>query len=348
MFHFFCHTNRNSILFIAFLFISSLALSQPAEDAETMHENGNNFLKKGDYDNAILLLNKALLAKPADMQITKDLMFAYYVKRDFSKAIEIGKPLVEREDADVQCFQMLGMTYKELAEEKESEKLYKKGIKKFPEEGILYSLYGEMIAEKQPENAIKLWEKGVEVDPNNPNDYFFLAKKYAETGNVTWSILYAETFLNMESFTARSTEIKNLLLNEYKIFFLGSANNPSQRTNVKNDPFAEAVSETFLKQKTQLGFGINPESLALVRARFILDWFNSYSTRYSFRLFEHQKQLLQEGLFEAYNFWLFGPAANLKSYQTWQQYHQTELNDFLGFIRSKVYKIAPGEQFRPM
>ena len=347
MFHRYYHKNLLSIFIITLLLISSVAaIAQPGEDAAAMHETGNNYLKKGDYDNAILSLTKALQSKPGDLQITKDLMFAYYIKRDFAKAIEIGKPLVEREDADVQCFQMLGMTYKEIAEEKESDKMYKKGLKKFPYEGVLYSEYGELIAEKQPENAIKMWEKGVEIDPNTPTVYYFLSKKYAEIGKTIWSILYAETFLNMESFTARSTEIKNLLLNQYKAFFLASGN--TNISNKKSDPFTAAVSETLLKQRSQLGFGINLESLELVRARFILDWYNTYNSQYPFRLFDHQKQLLHEGFFEAYNYWLFGPAANLKAYQTWQQYHQDQLNDFLGFIRSKVYKIPTGEQYKPM
>jgi hypothetical protein len=53
-------------------------------------------------------------------------------------------------------------------------------------------------------------------------------------------------------------------------------------------------------------------------------------------------------MFEAYNFWLFGPAANLKTYQTWEQYHKDELNTFLTFARSKVFKIPAGQQYRPM
>ncbi len=345
MFHYYQKSFR-SLFSIAFLFVSSFAMAQPTDDVAAMHETANNFLKKGDYENAILVLNKALQTKPDDLQITKDLLFAYYIKRDFVKAIEVGKPLVERDGADVQSFQMLGMTYKAIAEEKEADKLYKKGIKKFPTEGILYSEYGDLLSESQPETAIKLWEKGVEMDPNNANDYYFLAKKYAEKGNDLGSILHAETFLNMESFTTRSTEIKNLLLEQYKKFFV-SAENTRNNFLKKGDAFSASIAETLIKQQSQLGYGITPESLALIRTRFVLDWYNTYNDRFPFRLFEHQRQLLSEGLFEAYNYWLFGPAANLKGYQTWQQYHQDQLNDFLGFIRSKVYKIPEGQHFRP-
>ena len=335
---------KNYFLF-TFLLLVSVAKAQPTDDVAAMRETAGNFLKKADYDNAILVLNKALQTKPNDLEVSKDLLFAYYVKRDFANAILFGKPLAEREDADVQTYQMLGLAYKSIAEDKEADELYKKGLKKFPTEGILYSEYGDLLAAKQPIEAIKLWEQGIEVDPNNVNNYYYLAKKYSENGNSLWSILYAETFLNMESFTSRSTEMKNLLLAQYKTYFA----TPEPKTpNKKNDQFADAVAETLKKEKSQLGFGINPESLTLIRTRFILDWYDTHANTFPFRLFEHQKQLLQEGLFEAYNFWLFGPAANLSTYQTWQQFHQEELNGFLGFIRSKVYKIPTGQQYKGM
>jgi hypothetical protein len=50
-------------------------------------------------------------------------------------------------------------------------------------------------------------------------------------------------------------------------------------------------------------------------------------------------------MFEAYNYWLFGPAANIKSYQLWQQNHQDELNTFLSYIRGRVFKVPEGQNY---
>lgn len=335
------------ILCIFFLFSASFCYAQ---DADKLHETAQTFLRQGDYENAILVLTKALQMQPNDLQMTKDLLFAYYVKRDFAKAIEIGKPLVARADADVQSFQMLGLTFKAIAEDKEAEKLYKAGLLKFPNEGILYSEYGDLIAAKEPERAQKLWEKGIEVDPNHSSNYFFLSRQYAQKGDIIWSILYGEMFLNMESFTARSTEMKNLLLGQYKKFFIAGYKAPTPDPKKKNNTilFATAVAETLNKQQAQVALGVTPETLTVIRTRFILDWYDKYANKFPFKLFEHQRQLLQEGMFEAYNFWLFGPAANLKTYQTWQQYHQEDLNNFLAFIKSKVFKVPEGQQYHPM
>lgn len=332
------------LLPVVLFFISFYAVGQ---DAATLHETARGFLRQGDYENSILVLNKALQIKPNDLQLHKDLLFSYYLKRDFAKAMEVGKPLIEREDADVQTYQMMGMVYKAIAEEKEAEKLYKKGLKKFPNEGVLYAEFGEMLAPKNEGDAVKLWESGVAADQNHSSNYYFLARHYAQKNEYIWSLLYGEMFLNMESFTARSTEMKNLLLEQYKKFFISGYQKPAADPK-KPVAFTTAVADVLQKQQSQVSFGVTPETLTIIRTRFVLDWYNQYGDKFPFRLFEHQRQLLQEGLFEAYNHWLFGPAANLRAYQTWQQYHQDDLNEFLGFIRSKVFKIPEGQQYRMM
>lgn len=346
-------------LVIVLLFATTFCFAQASQDAATLHETAKTFMRQGDYENAVLVLTKALQIRPTDMQISKDLLFTYYLKRDFAKAMELGKPLIERPDADVQSFQMLGLVFKALAEDKEAEKLYKRGIIKFPNEGVLYSEYGGLIAAREPANALSLWQKGIEVDPNHSGNYYFAAKQYAESANIVWSILYAEMFLNMESFTERSTDMKNLLLEQYKKFFISgnaiplttaTVDTKKKRGKSKVPPvqFTSAVAETLNKQQSQISLGITPESLTVIRTRFILDWYDKYGDKFPFRLFDHQKQLLQEGMFEAYNYWMFGPAANLKTYQTWQQYHQQDLNTFLGFIRGRVFKVPEGQQYRAM
>lgn len=340
-------------LFVVFLFTASFCFAQAAQDPAALQQTAKTFMQQADYENAVLVLTKASQMEPNDLQISKDLLFAYYMKRDFARALEIGKPLAERADADVQSFQLLGLVYRSLAQDDEAEKLYKRGLKKFANEGVLYSEYGELMAGKKPDAAINLWEKGIQADPNYSSNYFFLSKQYAYKGETLWSILYAEMFLNMESFTARSTEIKNLLLEQYKKYFVSGYTPPKiidkknidKKADRKFVQFSTAVAETLNKQQSQVNQGITPESLIVIRTRFILDWYNTYGANLPFRLFEHQRQLLQEGMFEAYNYWLFGPAANIKTYQTWQQYHQEQLNTFLTFIRSKVFKVPQGQQY---
>lgn len=331
-------------LFLLF-FVAACTTSFAQPTATELHETAKTFLKQGDYENTILVLNRAIQLQPGDLEMTKDLLFAYYLKRDFVKALEIGKPLADRTDADAPSFHILGLVLKSVADNKEAEKLYKKGMKMFPGEGIFYSEYGEMILDKEPENALKLFEKGIEVAPNHSTNYYHVANIYAQRGEILWSMLYGEMFLNMESFTPRATEVKNLLLNQYKQFFLAGTSAATYNPKKSNE-FTKAVGDLLSLQQSQTAFGITPETLTVIRTRFILEWYERFGDKYPFRLFEHQRQLLREGLFEAYNFWLFGPAASLRTYQTWSQFHKEELDAYLSFARSKVFKVPEGQQYR--
>jgi|GEM_PF-5827367 len=49
----------------------------------------------------------------------KDLLMSYYLKRDYAKALDGVKALIDRDDADVVVFQIAGNVYKALEEVKE-------------------------------------------------------------------------------------------------------------------------------------------------------------------------------------------------------------------------------------
>ena len=311
------------------------------QDPKTLQETARTFQRQGDYANAVLVLNRALQQKPDDLELRKELAFTYYLQRDYKKALEAAKPLPERADADVQCFQILGLVYKAIEERKECERLYKNGLKKFPNSGVLYNEYGEMLWTKQDYSAIKYWEKGIEVDPNYSGNYYNAAKHYYLSFDKVWGLIYGEMFLNLESYSKRTAEIKDLLLEGYKKLF--SESNLQNKQDVKN-AFAAAYLNTMSKNAAQVSSGITPESLTIIRTRFILDWYEKEATNFPFRLFDYQRQLLKEGLFDAYNQWIFGASQNLPAFQNWTTTHATSYNQFTGFQKGRVFKI-PTKQY---
>src|SRR3954452_9324432 len=101
------------ILFCMFVFLAMVntGIAQ-AQDADALHETARSLMRQGDFENAMLVLDKALLLKPDDIDLLKDQAFVAYLKRDFATSIEIGKKITARTDADVQSFQILGLSYK--------------------------------------------------------------------------------------------------------------------------------------------------------------------------------------------------------------------------------------------
>ena len=299
-------------------------------------------MKQGDYPNAILVLNHALQVDPKNIAIAKDLALNYYFQKEDNKALEIIKPLLEREDADDQCFQIAGNIYKELEMDKECEKTYKRGIKKFPESGGLYNDFGELLLAQRNVESIKQWEKGIEQDPAYSKNYYNAARYYFLTPDKVWSIIYSEIFINMEPLGSKTPEMKEMLLESYKKLFTDI---DLEQNNKDKSNFAKAYLQSMNKQTSQASFGLNAETLTMIRTRFILDWCNGNSSKFPYHLFDYQRQLLQEGMFDAYNQWIFGPAQNLAVFQNWINTHSTEYNAFSNFQKGRIFKMPNGQYY---
>lgn len=322
------------------LFFVFALFSVTAVFAQSAHETAYSFMRSGDHDNAILVLTKAIQTEPNNEQLLQDLTLAYYYKKDFAQAKTYAQKLMEQEDLDIASYQIAGTVYRALEELKEAEKLYKKGLKKYPASGALYSEYGEMLWSKNDDGAILQWEKGIEMDPSYPGNYYHAATYYHYTKDKVWSLIYGEIFVNMEYLTDRATEVKRVLLSDYKEKLFLNKDNDADK---KNSPFASAVLETFQKQASLTGKGLTVETLTMIRTKFILDWFAKYGQKFPFKLFEYQRQLIREGLFEAYNEWLFGPVENLAAFDQWTKTHAEDYKKFTNFQRNRVFKMPSGQ-----
>ncbi|HTD93692.1 MAG TPA: tetratricopeptide repeat protein [Chitinophagaceae bacterium] len=323
----------------------TLSVFAQTEDAKTLHETAKTFMRSGDFDNAIVVLTRALQQDKNNLEIQKDLVMSYYLKRDYAKALDGVKVLVERDDADVVTFQIAGNVYKALEQLKECDRVYKKGLKKFPRSGPLYSEYGELLWSAKDFSAIQQWEKGIQVDPAYGGNYYNAALYYFYAKDKVWSLLYGEIFVNMESLSERGAEMKKLLLQGYKEKLFAEADIMKGEEKNKSE-FAKNFLLAMNKQSALVNNGVTVETLTMIRSRFILDWFQNNAGKFPFRLFDYQRQLLQAGMFDAYNQWLFGPVDNLAAYDNWTKTHAEQYEALNTFQRSRVFRMPPGQYYQ--
>ena len=312
---------------------------------KTPQETARTFTNQGDYTNAIVVLNSALQKDQQNLELLKDLAFNYYLNRDYAKGEAIARPLIERQDADVQTYQMLALFYKATDDLKECEHLYKDGLKRWPNSGVLYSEYGEVMGAKESYLAIKQWEKGIETDPNYAGNYYNAAKYYYVYGDKLWTLIYGEIFINLESYSKRTAEIKQLLLEGYKKLFVNMEELGKNDDHSKS-AFMMAWLHVMIPLAPLVKDGIIGESLTVLRTRFIINWFNTYPGNYPFRLFDYQRQLLKEGMFDAYNEWIFGAASNLPAFQAWTNTHSDDYNRFINFQKGRIFKLPEGQYYQ--
>ncbi|HTB53077.1 MAG TPA: hypothetical protein VK718_09930 [Ferruginibacter sp.] len=313
-----------------------------SQDAQQLQQTARTFMAQGDYSNAVLVLNRAVKINPGNIDIIKDLAFDYYLQKDYNNALSTIKPVIDGTDADDQSFQIAGYIYQALGLIKDCDKLYKKGIEKFPESGALYNDLGEFLWTQGDQTAIKQWEKGIQIDPSFSKNYYNACRYYSLTNDHVWSVIYGEIFLNMEPLSPNTPELKMILLENYKKIF---ADADLTKKNKENNKFATAFIDCLNKQSNVALKGINPETLTMIRARFILDWYSEYAKLFPFRLFDLQQQLLQAGLFDAYNQWIFGTAQNLNAYQNWTNIHSVEYDGFSRFQKGRIFKIPAGQYY---
>ena len=331
------------LLFIALS--AFLLVSAQPEDPKTMHETAKTFMRTGDFDNAIIVLTRALQHDKSNLEMQKDLVMSYYLKRDYAKALDGVKALIDRDDADVVIFQIAGNVYKALEEVKECEKVYKKGLKKFPKSGPLYSEYGELLWALKDFSAIQQWEKGIEVDPAYGGNYYNAALFYFYTKDKVWSLIYGEIFVNMESLSERGAAMRQQLFQAYKEKLFAEADLMKDEEKNKSE-FAKTFLQVMNKQSSLASKGITTEVLTMIRSRFIIDWYANYAAKFPYRLFDYHRQLLSEGMFDAYNQWLFGSVENLAAYDNWTKTHTEEYNNFSTFQKSRVFRMPTGQYYQ--
>jgi len=131
-------------LFILLSFVFAGANAQ--QTVQQLRETAIAFQRQSDYSNSMMVLAKALELEPTNLTLLKDVAFTYYLAGDYRRAAERILPLTDREDADVQVFQIAGNIFKATEEYKQCDKVYKKGLKKFDASGPLFAAFRELLS----------------------------------------------------------------------------------------------------------------------------------------------------------------------------------------------------------
>ncbi len=326
----------NKIVFFCFAIICSNTI-MAQQDAKQLYESAKILLRQGEYETATTVLLKAIKQDSVQLDMQKDLAYLYLLQNNYTSAIQIARPLIDRNDADAQCFQILGMAYKAIGNIAECTTLYKYGMLKFPQSGVIYNDFGELLAKQnQLDQAIQQWEKGIELDPNFSGNYYHASMYYSINRQWLRVAFYGEYFINLESFTARTEAVKNKILNAYQALLV-----PGAITNVlAPTSFDKALALAICNYpQNSKPFSITIDTILLARTRMLNHWNKELAVQFPLRLIDHMNQLVSEGIFEAYHQWIFGNAINPAKFQQWQSTNASKAKEFQLFQQSRVFKL---------
>ena len=302
---------------------------------------------QGDFDEATANFTTLLKQEPTNVDFMTDYCYLLNLKKDYPKATLLSKEIAAHPKATVESYQVVGIVYKATQAYTDAEQVYRKGIAKYPNSGVLYNEYGEMFAmQNKFAEAIIQWEAGIKADPNYSNNYYNATMYYSKIKiDLFWATQYGEIFVNLESYSSHTNTIKAKLAEAYKQLFAGNALDKLAETpNIS--AFEKAWIQTIGVSSNSLKTSLDVQTLIAARTKFIIDWyFVKQNEKTPFHLFDHQQYLVKEGFFEAYNQWLFGEAFDSTAYTQWANTHGRELGFYKAYQQSKIYKQPTGEYY---
>lgn len=358
---------------ILILAISSICLfavsfktisNEDKQSAESKGMKAIELMDQGRYEESLNLLDEAIILDPDRFDYPYEKAYAYYLRKEYKKSIEILSQISSHNDVTDQSFQLFGNAYDMIGDSSKAIEIYNLGLKKFPNSGKLYLEKGIVFASHNNYNdAVKSFEMGVSKDPKFPSNYYRLAAIFSQTKNPIWGLFYGEIFMNLERNTKRTESISKLLFNIYKDNIIFETDTSFKITFAKLilDKIEDAKEfklplKSFYEMQIVLGTTFAEKNKTIddfskIRTASIQNFNKNFESIYKNSLSDYHTKILNAGHLEAYNHWLMmrGDEENFEKWQeknkfkwanfiTWFKENSLTLDDKNYFVRTKFEK----------
>ena len=332
---------RNIILSFLLLFAATVSFAQTdKQKAQRLAQTAIKYIDNKAYDEAINMLEQAHKLDSTVYRYKYEMAYAYYLKQDFATSLTIMEGLAGKKDVNDKVYQLLGNLYDINGDTAMALRSYKVGLRKFPKSGLLYAEYGNFYYDHKNYNrALAYYERGIEVAPNYPTNYFRAAILFLSSQEEVWGMIYGEIFINLEPSTDRTKQISAMMyetyLNEMKITSDStmSVSFSKNATLVNGElPFPHKIYEPLLLLSVVDESKLDMESICRIRKRFIKTFYEKgYDKQYDNVLFRYQKKVLDAGHFDAYNHWVL-ISGDKQEFNVWYDQNKDKLNAFAKWL----------------
>ncbi|GAB4437894.1 MAG: tetratricopeptide repeat protein [bacterium] len=109
-------------------------LNKTPDNPDALNFIGYSYVERNmNLDEAEKMIKRALELKPDDPYIMDSLAWLYYMKKEYTKALEIQKKVIEKIKDDATIFEHMGDILLAVGEKKEAKEYYKKALENEPE-----------------------------------------------------------------------------------------------------------------------------------------------------------------------------------------------------------------------
>lgn len=346
---------RQFSLLVSSLFLSASLYAQtnvawPTPEVEQLYRQAKDYLSRGAVDQSVTLFRQAIQMAPQVKLLHRELAQALNSGRRYQQAYTVVEPIIKSGEADELTYHAGVTALYGLSEGKKAKNLAEKGIKAYPNSGLLHrelAKYYEL--NKDIEYALDALLLGIERDPAYYLNYYDAARLYANTDKPIWTIIYGEIFVNLERHTPRSSDMRKMILQSYqKIFTTNQVPIPKFGTAItkgEQQTFEAAVMQVMMQLAPIVSDGVTTDNLIMLRTRFVMDWAAQFGQQFPFSLFDYHDDLLREGKFDAYNQWMFGKVENAVTFEAWTRFHEKALPELEAWVAANPYKPVAAEAY---
>ncbi|HON19812.1 MAG TPA: tetratricopeptide repeat protein [Bacteroidales bacterium] len=347
---------------IMFIIIGQITYGQ--SNKEKALEKGITAIQlmdNGNINESIKLLKEAQKLDPDRLAYPYELAYAHYLKEDYKKAIKILEKHINHKEVNERLFQLLGNSYDMIGKSEKAFEIYDKGLEKFPNSGMIHLEKGNVYwGKKEYIEALSFYEKGIEIDPAFPSNYYRAALIYCNSTEEVWGMIYGEIFMNLERNSKRTAEISKLLFDTYKkeIKFTSdtsfsvsfSKNALINITDLQDSgeiklPFGIGIYEPTLMLAMINEKSIDLNSLDRIRTNFVEIYFkNGNDKKYPNILFEYQNEILKAGHLEAYNHWIL-MKGDEDAFDAWYSSNPEKWDNFVKWFTDNKLELDNSNKF---
>lgn len=350
---------RTTGLLLLLLTVGQIAYGQSnKEKALSKGQEAIKLMDNGKIDESIKLLEEAQKLDPDRFDYPYELAYAHYLKEDYKGVIKILEKNIDHKDVSEHLFQLLGNSYDVLGKSDKAFEIYDAGLKKFPNSGMIYLEKGNVYwIKKEYGKALPFYEKGIEVDPKFPSNYYRVTRIYCASTEEVLGMIYGEIFMNLERNSKRTAEISKLLYDTYKSEI--KINNDSSSID-----FCEVImnaEDIIDKEKIKFPFcmvfghalimaiigveNIDINSLDKIRTRFVENYFKlGHNKTHPNVLIDYQEKLNKAGHSEAYNHWIL-MKGDEDGFDKWRAANKDKWDSFVKWFSDNKIQIDDNHKF---
>jgi Flp pilus assembly protein TadD len=176
------------------------------EKEKSIIKEGIALHDRGDYDGAIAKYEEVLKDNPDNVLALYEQSYSLFLKKDYRKSLEKAyKGAQYKSDNLIMFYVTIGNNLDLLGDPQKAVKVYKKGIELEPNASLIY--YNLAVTYRNlnnAEDAKKNLKRAVQLNPNHPSSHLVLGVLFSQTGYNTPAFLALSRFLVLEPRSART------------------------------------------------------------------------------------------------------------------------------------------------